>query len=517
VIFLTQSLFSCFSSARRLSPPKRRASLSNPCRFLRLLGRRRGSGRGRCFSAATRFTRRILGPVLLLTLVLLANCSLATDSKATPNIVFILIDDLRWDALGCTGHPFAKTPNIDRIAKEGALFKNFFVSIPLCSPSRGSFLTGQYPHTHGVINNGDHSALSHKLVTFPKLLHDSGYETACIGKWHMGVDDSPRPGFDRWVSFKGQGVYNDPILNVDGKVAKHPGYITDILNDYAFKFIRSEHKKPFLLYLPHKAVHGPFTPAERHKNLYADAVIKRTDSLDDPLDGKPAVTRKLNDEKSDSKKGKQLSQSTNDRRMPENAIRNQLRALAAVDEGVGELFKALEESGQLDNTIIIFSSDNGFFWGEHGLADKRWGYDESIRDPLLIRFPRLIKPGTVFHQFILNIDIAPTLLELAGTPVPKTIQGRSFFPLLKDPETSWRASFLTEYFQEKAYPRTPTWQAVRTDRWKYISYSDLKGMDELYDLKTDPYEMKNLINDPGAQSMLTKMQAELQKLRKEAQ
>jgi arylsulfatase A-like enzyme len=284
------------------------------------------------------------------------------------------MDDLRWDALGCMGHPFAKTPNIDRIAKDGALFKNFFVSIPLCSPSRGSFLTGQYPHTHGVINNGDHSALSHKLITFPMLLHEAGYETACIGKWHMGVDDSPRPGFDRWVSFKGQGVYNDPTLNVDGKASKHSGYITDILNDYALKFVKSEHKKPFLLYLPQKAVHGPFTSAERHKNLYAETVIKPTPSLHDSLEGKPAATRKLEDpsnEKGPGKKGKKDKQSDGEKRMPENAIRSQLRALAAVDEGVGQLFKALEEANQLDNTFFIFSSDNGFFWGEHGFADKR--------------------------------------------------------------------------------------------------------------------------------------------------
>jgi N-acetylglucosamine-6-sulfatase len=455
--------------------------------------------------------------ILLLASILFLSFGVAADSVGRPNIIFILVDDLRWDALSCMGNPIAKTPNIDRIAMEGALLKNFFVSIPLCSPSRASFLTGKYPHTHGVINNGDHSALSHKLVTFPMLLHDAGYETAFIGKWHMGVDDSPRPGFDRWVSFKGQGVYNGPTLNEDGKASKHSGYITDILNDYASKFVRSEHKKPFLLYLPHKAVHGPFTPAERHKNLYADAVIKPTPSLNDPLQGKPAATRKLEDASDEKagKKGKARKQSGNERRMPENAIRSQLRALAAVDEGVGQLFKALEEANQLDNTVIIFSSDNGFFWGEHGFADKRWAYDESIRDPLLIRFPKMIKPGTVFEQFVLNIDLAPTLLELAGTPIPKTIQGRSILPLLKDSKTSWRYSFLTEYYQEKQYPRTPTWQAVRTDRCKYINYTDLEGMDELYDLKADPYEMKNLINEPDSKAALKNMQAELEKLRKE--
>src|SRR5262249_15208952 len=194
---------------------------------------------------------------------LASSAAALAGATAPPNIVFILMDDLRWDELGCTGHPFAKTPNIDRIAKEGANFRNFFVTLPLCSPSRASFLTGQYAHTHGVIDNTDHSPLSHRLVTFPRLLHDAGYDTAYIGKWHMGVDDSPRPGFDRWVSFKGQGVYIDPTLNTDGHAAKTNGYITDILNVAALDFVRAAHQKPFVLYLAHKAVHGPFTPAER--------------------------------------------------------------------------------------------------------------------------------------------------------------------------------------------------------------------------------------------------------------
>src|SRR5215510_1338772 len=172
---------------------------------------------------------RILSTVVLLSAsILITIPGFAADSAERPNIIFILVDDLRWDALGCMGHSIAKTPNIDRIAKEGALFKNFFVAIPLCSPSRGSFLTGQYPHTHGVVDNSDHSELSHKLVTFPRLLHDAGYETAYVGKWHMGNDDSPRPGFDRWVSFKGQGVYENPTINVDGKSTLVSGYITDI-------------------------------------------------------------------------------------------------------------------------------------------------------------------------------------------------------------------------------------------------------------------------------------------------
>src|SRR6266576_2619208 len=217
----------------------------------------------------------------------------AAEASARPNIIFILVDDLRWDALSCLGHPVAKTPNIDRIAKEGARFKNFFVSIPLCSPSRSSYLTRQSANATGVIDNSDHSALSHQLVTFPKLLHDASYETAYVGKWHMGADDSPRPGFDRWVGFKGQGAYENPNINVDGKASKVDGYMTDILNGHALDFVRQEHKKPFALYLAHKAVHGPFTPAERHKNLYADARLPLTPNHQDKRAGKPALTSEL--------------------------------------------------------------------------------------------------------------------------------------------------------------------------------------------------------------------------------
>lgn len=434
--------------------------------------------------------------------------------NSRPNIVFILADDLRWDALGCMGSAVAMTPNIDRIAREGALFKNFFVSIPLCSPSRSSFLTGQYAHKTGVTNNGDHSKLSHRLVTFPKLLRDVGYETAYVGKWHMGNDGSARPGFDHWVSFRGQGVYENPVINVNGRTNKVDGYMTDVLNGRAVDFVKQKHDKPFVLYLAHKAVHGPFTPAERHKDLYAGAKLTLTPNHRDPLESKPAITSgpvKTNAAPARPRAARAAAKPGEIPPGHENAMRQQLRALAAIDDGVGEIFKALEESKQLDNTMIVFTSDNGFFWGEHGLADKRWAYEESIRDPLLVRFPKLIKAGTKLDQLALNIDIAPTFLELAGAPIPKSVQGKSLLPLFKNPKAAWRASILTEYFQE-GQNRTPSWQAARTDRWKLIHYTERDGMDEFYDLKDDPFEIKNLINEPKAKKDLEKMRAELKKL-----
>jgi len=444
--------------------------------------------------------------------------AVAADSPARPNIIFILTDDLRWDGLSCTGSKVAKTPNIDRIAKEGALFKNFFVSIPLCSPSRSSFLTGQYAHRTGVINNGDHAKLSHTLMTWPRLLHDGGYESAYMGKWHMGNDPTPRPGFDYWVCLPGQGQYENPKLNVNGNFGPVNGYVTDILDGHAVKFLKQEHKKPFVMYLAHKAVHGPFLPAERHKNLFPDPKFFIAPNVHDSLEGKPVLTRKIEDAPAKKIGKKKAAKSEVDGdpsgKFALKTARAQMQDMAAVDEGVGEIFKALEETKQLDNTIILFSSDNGYFWGEHGLGDKRWAYEEAIRDPLLIRFPKLIKAGTTFDQIVLNIDIAPTLLELGGVSIPQNIQGRSLVPLLKG-DTNWRKSVFLEYFQEKMYPRTPTWQAVRTDQWKYIHYSQLDGMDELYDLKTDSYEMKNLINDPKAKMALTKMKNELKGLLKE--
>ena len=444
--------------------------------------------------------------------------------SSRPNIVFILIDDLRWDELGVVGHPYIKTPNIDRLGKEGALFRNAFMTTPLCSPSRASFLTGQYAHTHGIIDNVDRSAASHQLVTFPFLLHQAAYETAFVGKWHMGNDDTPRPGFDRWVSFKGQGTYLNPEFNEDGISVKASGYITDILSSYAVEFIKRRHVKPFLLYLAHKAIHPEvmqhgdgsvnladaelFIPAERHQNLYAGQTIPRRLSYKHAPEGKPALQRRIGDLPP-------LGAAT---ATGDLAILGRQRSLMAIDEGVDKILKALKEMGQLDNTILVLASDNGYFYGEHGLSvERRLAYEESIRMPLLVRYPKVVKAGTVRDEFALNIDLAPTLLELTGVAVPATTQGRSLVPLLRGGRPAWRNSFLVEYYSDKVFPRVLLmgYQAVRNERWKYIRYVELPGMDEFYDLKTDPFEMKNLINEPGAAIPLAEMKREMKRLLEE--
>ncbi len=433
-----------------------------------------------------------------------------------PNIIFILIDDLRWDEIGCAGHPWAATPNIDRLAREGALFRNAFVTTPLCSPSRASFLTGLYAHTHGITDNTARVAQSHRLRTFPQALQKSGYETAYIGKWHMGNDDSPRPGFDYWVSFPGQGAYVDPVLNEQGKRAPVRGYVTDLFTDRAVAFLERPRQRPFCLYLAHKAVHPDmiqrddgsiegepvFRPADRHRALYAGLAVPRRPNVRSHAEGKPALLRQIPGVPP-------LSAETG---TDDETARNRLRMLASAEEGLGRLYQSLERSGRLDDTLIIFTSDNGYFYGEHGLSvERRLAYEESIRIPLLMRYPRLIRPGSRIDGSALAVDIAPTLLELGQATPAGPLHGRSLVPLLRGQTRGWRQSFLVEYFSDKVFPRVANmgYQAVRTERWKYIRYTDLRGMDELYDLRADPYEMRNRIADPAARSTLAGLGREL--------
>jgi len=449
-------------------------------------------------------------------------CALAGAADAPrPNIVFILMDDLRFDELGCVGHPFVKTPNIDRIAKAGAIFRNAFATTPLCSPSRACFLTGLYAHTHGITDNVDRSRESHALVTWPRLLHDAGYETAFIGKWHMGVDASPRPGFNHWVAVPGQGKYIDPDLNVDGRPERAKGYVTDIFNERAVTFVNRKHAAPFCLFLAHKCVHpdleqradgtisdpnaATFLPAERHKPLYAaDKPPRRPNAFQPPHD-KPALMRKL-----DGVPPLSAATATDD-----ETIRNRLRLLMAAEEGVGQILDALTKNGQLNNTLIIFTSDHGYFYGEHCLSvERRLAYEEAIRIPMLVRYPPLIKAGTKLDPLVLSLDIAPTMLELGGAKLPDKLHGRSLVPLLRGESSQPRTSFLIEHFSDNVFPRIRNmgYQAVRTDRWKYIRYRELPGADEFYDLQSDPYELKNLFSDPAHRADQAAMQAELQRL-----
>ena len=420
-----------------------------------------------------------------------------------PNIIFIMADDSRFDALGALGHPFFKSPNLDRIAHEGAILKNYFVVTPLCSPSRATILTSQYAHQHGIIDNGwvvDRDEQSFRLRTVGADLQHTGYNTAYIGKWHMGDSPKPRQGWDHWVVMPGHGQYMDCPLNQNGVDTKPKGYLTDVLTDFALDYIRQPHEKPFLLFLAHKAWHEPFEPAERHKNLYAGERIVRAPSALDDYEGNPVLRNRRH-----LMKPSQAAQ-------PDAMILNQLRAIQAIDDGVGRILKLLEETGQLDRTIIIYTADNGYLWGEYALCDKRVAYDPSIRAPMVIRYPKLIKAGTVVSQLTLNLDLAPTFMELAGAPIPPTYQGKSWLPLFRQNPAPWRSDFLAEYFIEQNHPYIPSWQAVRTEDWKYIHYPEVKNSDELYNLRSDPYEMKNVIAEPEGKQRLAQLRARLTEL-----
>jgi len=475
-----------------------------------------------------RLRYRTLGLCLTLTALLLAACSPPEPpAEVRPNIVFVLLDDVRWDDLGAGGHPWVQTPNFDRVAHEGALFTNAFATTPLCSPNRATILTGQYAHTHGITDNVDRSPQTHKLMTFPRLTHDAGYETAFIGKWHMGVDDTPRPGFDYWYSLQGQGYHFDPDVNENGERKKVEGYTTDVFGERAVEFVRKDRDQPFLLYLSHKVVHpnifqnadgspeGPrggaekYTPAPRHVNLYEGETMPRRPNTASYGKDKPALQRPIPG----------VGPLGPDSGTDDATILNRLRMLSSADEGMGEIFKALEETGQLENTVIVLTSDHGFFYGEHGLGrERRLAYEETARVPLFIRYTPLIPAGTKIDDFVLSVDDAPTMLDLAGVDAPANMHGRSLVPLLKgETPADWRKSFLIEYYSDTVMPRLVKmgYKAARTEKWKYIQYVDLENVDELYNLENDPYEMKNLIDDETAKQDLTAMKAELSRLLEE--
>ncbi len=469
---------------------------------------------------------------ILVVIVVSAQCTSSTtetfdtgqSEAVSPNIIVVLVDDMRWDEFGAAGHTYLRTPNIDRIAAEGAFFKNAFTTMPLCSPSRAGFLTGLYAHSNGIEDNLARNEQSHRLRTFPAKLDTLGYETAFIGKWHMGNDNSRRPGFNYWVALKGQGEANDPYLNVNGNMQVVNGYTTDILTDFALKFINTEREEPFLLYLSHKALHpnfvqhddgsvtaidgGGFVAADRHKGMYKDEVFAKRPNYGIPPTDKPALARKIND----------LPLLSEETVTPEKTIRERAEMLMAVDDGLGKLLEALETDGRLDNTVIVITSDHGYWYGEHGLSEeRRLAYEEVIRIPLLIRYPPKINPGSTPEQMVLSLDLAPTLIDLAGQTVNAHFQGRSLAPLFEGKAENWRTSFLIEYFSDHVFERIVNmgYKAVRTDRYKYIHYVDLADMDEFYDLQEDPYELHNLINDPDAASAIRETKAELERLLKQ--
>ncbi|HEX9611657.1 MAG TPA: sulfatase, partial [Gemmatimonadales bacterium] len=423
------------------------------------------------------------------------------------NVIVILSDDHRYDFMSfmkggasSPGPPaWLGTPALDRMASRGAHVRNAFVTTSLCSPSRASILTGRYAHRHGVVDNT--SPIPPGTVFFPELLQRAGYRTAYVGKWHMGEDeesDRPRPGFDHWVSFRGQGVYVDPVLNVNGARVQGTGYTTDILTGYALDWLRrgraGDTDRPFFLILSSKAVHAEFIPAPRHRGRYAAAPIPypaTMASTDANYRGKPAWVRAQRD----SWHGVDFMY--HGQMQFDEFYRRYAETLLSLDESVGRVLDYLDQSGLAASTLVWYMGDNGFLLGEHGLIDKRNAYEESIRIPMLAYAPGWIPPGTVVTRMVRNIDVAPTILDLAGVPAPDSLDGRSVLAALRGGTVAGAEELLYEYYWEYAFPHTPSTFAVRGPRWKYILYHGVWDKNELYDLTADPAERTNLIDAPA--------------------
>ena len=456
-----------------------------------------------------------------------------------PNVLVVVVDDLRWDEFGAAGHPYLETPSIDRLAAEGAWFANSYHAVPLCSPNRATLLTGQYPSRHGVIDNVARNLLSHELETFPQALQADGYRTAFLGKWHMGNDPTPRPGFDYWVGLPGQGRSTDPQLFEEGRLHQVDGYTTDLLTHRALSFLASQPaEQPWMVYLSHKAVHPDiqqrddgsvdpnsslgYVPADRHRGRYETAVFDRRPNVvgsPENLVGKPAIQRALAARSSPeviAQLGSILDPGTS-----EETIRRRAEMLLAVDEGLGRILDFLETTGTLDRTLVVFTSDNGFFFGEHGLSlERRLPYEESIRNPLIVRYPPLVPAGSRPEALVVSADLAPTVLDVARVPISEHIQGHSLLPLLTGRTPSdWRSSLLVEFY---TYESPMPWlldmdyRMVRTDRYKYIHWTHHPDLDELYDLEQDPFEMANLIDEAGLEDLRRELRDELGELTLEA-
>jgi arylsulfatase A-like enzyme len=398
-------------------------------------------------------------------------------------------------------YPRLKTQHLDRLEREGVRFRNAFVVNSLCAPSRATLVTGQYGHVNGVDNN--HSPHPDGNLSLPALLRPAGYVPANVGTSHPGGQPGTRPGSDYSASFVGQGKYFDRPVEVDGVATPTPGFIDDVPTDYASVFLRDHLDQPFLLILGYKTCHGPFTPPPRHEKTYDGKQARRTPNLGLRPPYRPAAANPA------AGKGKAAATSPDSPTVPTNL--GMFRGITAIDDNVGKLLQLLDELKLTDDTVVCFSSDNGYYLGEHGLGDKRSAYDESLRIPMLVRYPRLIAEGRTDDHLVLNVDPAATFLDLAGAPVPAAMHGRSWKPILEgQADVPWRDSFFYCYFFERGYG-TPTTTAVRTQTAKLIKYPGHDDWTEVFDLQADPYETKNLAADPAHAELRKSLEAEYQK------
>lgn len=466
-----------------------------------------------------------------------AEAAAGTRGKSRPNIVYIMADDLGSAAIGAYGSwlkDVVKTPNLDKLAKQGMRFVNCVVVNSICTPSRAAMLTGQYSHKNGVYTLAD--PIDPQRRHLGHLLQAAGYQTAIIGKWHLHTDPQ---GFDYWNIFPGQGRYHDPVLYTeDKKKAVHKGYSTDVVAGLSIDWMKKRDQgRPFFLMCHFKAPHRPWDPAKRFEDLYKGVTIPEHPTLLDDYKNSSSAAKNAK-----LRIGQDFSKRDLETDIPKDMSRDELRrwayqrymkrylsCVAAVDENVGRLLEYLEKAGLTDNTIIVFTSDQGFFLGEHGWYDKRFMYEPCLTTPLIVRYPDHVKGGTVNDDLVLNIDFAPTLLDYAGTPIPKEMQGRSIKPLLEGhTPKDWRTSMYYRYYMHLADHWVPAHYGVRTPRYTLIYYyGQPLGMRgavnkptepewELFDRQKDPQEMRNVYHDPAYAEVARELRAELRRLRREA-
>lgn len=441
-------------------------------------------------------TKKCLSILLLFSLI--NQCKIPdehiVDIKG-PNFVIIIVDDLRYDALGIVQEnleqegrfPWLQTPNIDQLAHEGMRFSNAFVVTSLCSPSRAAILTGNYGHLNGIINN-DTEFQGHSFV---HTLQKKGYHTGYFGKWHMGSQTGPLKGFDVFKSYVNQGSYYDCQFIIDGKPVTMEGWVDDQSTDLALDYIWENEDRPFCCIIGYKSAHNPWnTPPDRTKGLYNNAMIR------DPISAhNPPPYESVN----------QYTREEYEALYAKYDLKY-FEIISALDYNIGKIIYELKTIGIEENTVIIFMSDNGLYLGEHGLRDKRTAYKESIQIPLIIKYPPLVRPNSVNDNIVLNIDIAPTILDLADVASDHLMQGNSLAPLFTDQNITWRDSFLYEYIEEPNYgPRVSVF-ALQNQNAKLIKYLGNENWTELFDLKNDPYETRNLYNHEDYQELAKTME-----------
>lgn len=475
-----------------------------------------------------------------------ADADAQTPNARRPNIIYIMSDDHAAHAIGAYGSRVNATPHLDRLAREGALLSNVFATNSICTPSRATILTGEYSHRNGVtmFNRFDSSRM-----TVARLLQRGGYFTGMIGKWHLGSDPV---GFDRWEILPGQGAYHDPVFYTATSETTYTGrYVTDVITDLAIAFVEQRPRdRPFFLMVHHKAPHRPWDPDDAHGSHFStqripepptfwDSYATRTDALHENRQriATDISNRDLKLTPPAALSGDSLArwfrtspESVSVRRDGEQVLltgeplvrwkyqrymQDYLATIQSVDDGVGRLLAALDSAGLAANTMVIYTSDQGFFLGDHGLFDKRFMYEESIRMPFLVRWPAGIRAGTTSDVLALNVDFAPTFLDVAGLPVPAEMQGRSLLPALRGSVPSgWRTSMYYRYYHDPGDHNTRAHYGVRTLTHKLIHFWK-KDQWELFDLVSDPYELHNLYNEPGQGALIASLKAELARLKRE--